>query len=118
MPFYAAADDLGERPRLPQGGARADRVGSMLLYAGKAPVFVVDAYTRRILSRHGLVARNATYADVKRFFESTLAPDEKLFNEYHALLVKLGKEYCRTKPLCATCPVREAFDIMPDARAT
>jgi endonuclease-3 related protein len=82
---------------------------SILLYALGRPVFVVDAYTRRVLHRHRLVSLLAGYEEVRQFFERHLPGDPALFNEYHALLVAVGKHYCRKHPRCEECPLR--FDL-------
>ena len=76
------------------------------LYVCGKPVFVVDAYTRRIFSRHGLVPQNIAYGPLREFFENALGPDVDAFKEYHALIVYTGKEYCRTIPRCDQCPLR------------
>jgi endonuclease-3 related protein len=87
-------------------GIGEETADSIILYAAEKPTFVVDAYTRRILSRHGLCRPKAGYAEVKEVFESQLEPDVEIFNEYHALLVRLGKELCRSRnPLCVQCPL-------------
>ena len=95
------------RDRLLQiNGIGSETADSILLYAGGYPSFVVDAYTVRILSRHNMVSDEATYNDVQNYFTDNLPEDPKLFNEYHALLVKLGKDYCRKKePICSVCPL-------------
>lgn len=88
-------------------GIGPETADSILLYAGGHPVFVVDAYTKRILARHGLLAENASYAQTQALFETNLPRDAELFNEYHALLVQVGKRWCRTRePRCADCPLR------------
>jgi endonuclease III related protein len=79
---------------------------SILLYALEKPVFVIDAYTKRILSRHGLLPLEGSYADYQQFFTDNLPPDVRLFNEYHALLVHTGNRFCKPKPLCTGCPLR------------
>lgn len=91
-------------------GIGPETTDSMLLYAAGRPVFVVDAYTRRILARHRLVPPDASYAALQRVFMDDLPRDPALFNEYHALLVRVAKEYCRASvALCARCPLR--FDL-------
>jgi endonuclease-3 related protein len=70
----------------------------------------VDTYTRRIFSRHGFFAAGAPHEKIRSFLQYALPEDARLFNEYHALLVKLGKEFCRTRPNCAECPVRSTFE--------
>jgi endonuclease-3 related protein len=88
-------------------GIGPETADSIALYAAGKPSFVVDAYTYRIFSRHGLIPEETTYDEIKSLFEDNLAPDVKLFNEYHALIVRAGKEYCRkTKPLCDKCPLK------------
>ena len=87
-------------------GIGPETADSILLYGLKKPIFVVDAYTKRILSRHGLFLEKASYEEVQRLFMNHLPHDEKLFNEYHALLVHLGKSLCKKTPRCALCPLR------------
>jgi endonuclease-3 related protein len=88
-------------------GIGNETADAILLYALSRPVFVIDAYTRRIFSRHNLFAYHLPYDEIRYFFELYLPQDVQLYNEYHALLVKLGKNYCKkTKPLCDTCPLR------------
>lgn len=82
---------------------------SILLYAAGKPSFVVDTYTYRILRRHRLIDDEADYEQIKDLFESNLPEDVKLFNEYHALLVAVGKDHCRPKARCAGCPL-ERFE--------
>ncbi|MEO0106396.1 MAG: endonuclease III domain-containing protein [candidate division WOR-3 bacterium] len=87
-------------------GIGPETADSILLYALNRPVFVVDAYTRRILSRHKLINENWDYEQIRKFFENNLPADTQLYNEYHALLVRLGKQYCKKNdPLCDTCPI-------------
>ena len=78
----------------------------IILYAAGRPLFVVDAYTRRILARHRIVSPTADYASLQALFMDNLPHDPALFNEYHALLVRVGKEYCRARPRCRECPLR------------
>jgi len=88
-------------------GIGPETADSILLYALNKPVFVIDAYTKRILSRHHFIQRQATYDEAQNLFRKNLQSNVKLFNEYHALLVKLGKEFClKNKPRCAICPLR------------
>jgi endonuclease III related protein len=95
-------------------GIGLETADSILLYAGDHPVFVVDAYTRRICQRLPLPVRYDSYDDVQRFFENELAlalPKKELvsvYKEFHALLVQLAKQYCsKKKPHCSTCPVNQ-----------
>jgi endonuclease-3 related protein len=99
-------------------GIGKETADSILLYAFGRPTFVVDAYTQRFGARHGLWRENASYDFVKGLFESSLPRSSRLFNEYHALFVRLGKTYCKPRPLCYECPLmsrqyfsaREAFE--------
>jgi endonuclease-3 related protein len=86
-------------------GVGPETADSILLYALNRLVFVVDAYTKRILSRHHLIRFDAGYEQIRTFFESNLPENTQLFNEYHALLVRTGKEFCKPTPLCADCPL-------------
>ncbi len=89
-------------------GIGPETADSILLYAANKPAFVVDAYTKRILTRHGLVKKDVEYQELQRLFTRNLEADRELFNEYHALIVMTGKEFCKTKePLCAECPLGE-----------
>ncbi len=87
-------------------GIGPETADSILLYALEKPVFVIDAYTKRILSRHELVSEKAAYHDLQGIFQENLPQDVKLFNEYHALFVMLGKNHCRPKPRCEGCPLQ------------
>lgn len=87
-------------------GIGPETADSILLYAANRPVFVVDAYTRRVLRRHGWLAGHPPYDEVAAFFTARLPSDAALFNEYHALLVALGKHHCRARPRCEECPLR------------
>lgn len=84
-------------------GIGPETADSILLYALEKPVFVVDAYTRRVLCRHNLIGQDADYHRIQELFMGHLKPDVRFFNEYHALLVRLGKDHCRPKPLCGEC---------------
>ena len=88
-------------------GIGSETADSILLYALEKPIFVIDAYTKRVLSRHDIVRHNESYEKIQELFHSTFTRDARLFNEYHALFVKLGKTYCMTKPRCEGCPLRE-----------
>jgi endonuclease III related protein len=101
-------DDVtrGRENLLSVQGIGPETADSILLYAGNQPLFVVDAYTHRIFSRHNLLADESDYDSIQETFMHMLPADSSLFNEYHALIVRLGKEYCRkTKPLCEDCPL-------------
>lgn len=90
-------------------GLGPETIDSILLYAGQRPVFVVDAYTRRILERHRLASAADKYSDIQRLFMDNLPADTSLLNEYHALLVRLAKEACRTVPKCSACPAKSVL---------
>ncbi|MBN3038488.1 MAG: endonuclease III domain-containing protein [Candidatus Omnitrophica bacterium] len=89
-------------------GIGPETADSILLYAANRPVFVIDAYTRRFLNRHGLVGKDADYQHIQLLFEKNLPRKTSLFNEYHALIVRLAKDFCRKKPLCDKCPLKRA----------
>ncbi|HEY1469408.1 MAG TPA: endonuclease III domain-containing protein [Candidatus Acidoferrum sp.] len=96
-------------------GIGPETADSILLYAGNHPVFVVDAYTRRILQRHGLARGKETYEDIRKLFEKSLPANRELFNEYHALIVHVGKHFCRAKaPVCSGCALRGHLDEIPE----
>ncbi len=87
-------------------GIGPETADSILLYACGLPTFVVDAYTYRVLRRHGLAPEAATYDELKELFESNLEADVRLYNQYHALLVRVGRLRCRRRePLCEGCPL-------------
>jgi endonuclease-3 related protein len=108
--MFSTPPERLRRELLEVKGLGPETADSILLYAGGIPVFVVDAYTRRVFSRHGFLAADVRYEEARRFFQSRLRRDARLFNEYHALLVKLGKEFCRTRPLCEECPIRVTLE--------
>jgi endonuclease-3 related protein len=87
-------------------GIGPETADSILLYGLKKSIFVVDAYTKRILSRHKMILENTAYEEVQKLFMEHLPLDEKLFNEYHALLVHLGKTVCKKIPRCDICPLK------------
>ena len=95
-------------------GIGPETCDSILLYAFARPVFVVDAYTKRIFSRHGLFAPGAAYESVQAVFEDNLPSDEDIFNEYHALIVRLAKVHCGTKARCGNCPLRGVIFLAKD----
>ena len=84
-------------------GIGPETADSIILYAARKPVFVIDAYTRRIISRLGLNPAKEDYSSYQALFMENLPADEKLFNEYHALFVRHGKEVCKKTPLCERC---------------
>ncbi|SDB43589.1 DNA-3-methyladenine glycosylase III [Desulfonatronum thiosulfatophilum] len=87
-------------------GIGPETADSILLYALDRPVFVVDAYTARICNRHGLIPEDVRYEELQAMFMRHVQPETDKYNEYHALLVRVGKEWCRKRePKCSTCPL-------------
>ncbi|MDD5166386.1 MAG: endonuclease III domain-containing protein [Candidatus Omnitrophica bacterium] len=96
------------RQLLSVNGIGPETADSMLLYALDKPVFVVDSYTKRILSRHRFIRDGEDYDTIQNLFMRSLKKDIKIFNEFHALLVRLGKDAClKNKPRCDICPLRK-----------
>lgn len=116
-------------------GVGPETADSILLYAGNHPVFVVDAYTRRVLLRHGIIHEKTGYEEIRAMIEEAISSSEggslvvknavsdprhpvsrmsssarselaQHYNELHALLVRVGNHYCRTKPICEGCPLQ------------
>ena len=101
MDMYSLREEI-----LTVKGIGPETADSILLYAGNKPVFVVDAYTHRIFARHNIIAEDEGYYEIQEYLALSLPEDVQLFNEYHALIVRLGKEFCKkSKPLCAQCPL-------------
>jgi len=99
--MYSLRDKL-----LNVNGIGPETADSILLYALEKPVFVIDAYTKRVLSRHDIMEHDRPYEDFQELFHSSLQTDVQLFNEYHALFVKVGKTFCKRRgPLCEKCPL-------------
>jgi endonuclease-3 related protein len=104
--FLSPTLELREK-LLSVNGIGPETADSILLYAGNHPIFVVDAYTHRILGRHGITDGKADYERVRAFIEKSIPPQPELFNEFHALIVNTGKNWCRkSAPRCAECPLR------------
>ncbi|HEX7587873.1 MAG TPA: endonuclease III domain-containing protein, partial [Anaerolineae bacterium] len=114
--FTAQRGSLAHLFRLDTSTLRAERLtvygigpetaDSIILYAARQPIFVVDAYTRRIIARLGLAHPDSSYDELQRLFMDCLPVEEQLFNEYHALIVALGKYICKkSKPRCDECPL-------------
>ncbi len=87
-------------------GIGPETADSIILYGLNKPIFVVDAYTKRILSRHGMIPEKISYEETQKLFMTHLPPNQRVFNEYHALLVHLGKTLCKTVPRCDICPIK------------
>lgn len=109
-------DDLGSLLRRPAGTLRSqllrvagigpETADSIVLYAAGRASFVVDAYTRRVLARHALIRGGEPYEDLRRLLQSGLPKSAKVYGEFHALLVRVGKERClKRAPLCSGCPL-------------
>ena len=88
-------------------GIGRETADSILLYAFNRPIFVVDAYTARVAVRHGLIEPDTDYEQLRDLFQSNLPQDIQFFNEYHALFVKVGKEFCKPKAQCHNCPLEK-----------
>ena len=89
-------------------GVGPETADSILLYAGAKPIFVVDAYTRRVFLRHEMISEEADYHEIQRYFSDHLPDEVGLFNEFHALIVHIGKNWCKSRePDCEHCPWRE-----------
>ncbi len=84
-------------------GIGEETADSILLYAFEYPTFVVDAYTRRFLIRHSVIYKKTSYSDIKSLFETHLTHDLSFYQEFHALIVALGKTYCKTSRQCENC---------------
>ncbi len=87
-------------------GIGKETADSIILYAASKPIFVVDAYTKRVLERHGLITEKANYDSIQRLFHSNLPLDVALFNDFHAQFVAVGHNYCKKRPLCEICPLQ------------
>ena len=104
--FNAPTEPLREQLLIVRG-IGPETADSILLYAGNHPVFVVDAYARRMLERHQLAHAKLPYEPIRKFFEENLPKDVSLYNEFHALIVRTGKDYCRKEnPRCSECPLQ------------
>ncbi len=108
----ATPQDVLRRELLAIKGVGPETADCILLYAAQQPAFVVDTYTRRVLSRHLLAESNWGYGQLKDLFEANLPRDVRMFNEFHALLVEVGKKHCRKAPVCAGCPLEHLEHIV------
>jgi endonuclease-3 related protein len=114
--WYLQAGGFGELDRMDTGALRQalldvngvgkETADDILLYAFDRPVFVIDAYTRRLFARLGLFAGDEDYDAMRLVIEQVLGPDVPLFNEYHALIVRHAKDICRVRPRCAGCVLK------------
>jgi len=105
--MYGKNPSILRKQLLAVPGVGAETADSIMLYACRKPVFVTDAYTKRILQRHGLVAGKADGNEIRALFMDHLPRKADLFNQFHALLVQTGKVFCRPQPKCHLCPLRE-----------
>ncbi len=101
--LFAHNTDYLRQQLLSIHGIGQETADSIILYAAGKPIFVIDAYTRRIINRIGLAPKSNNYAAYQTLFMNNLPADAGLFNEYHALLVGLAKDTCRNRPLCQRC---------------
>ena len=88
-------------------GIGPETADSICLYGFEKPIFVVDTYTARIFGRHGMIEPGSGYEQIQEMFHGDLECDATLFNEFHALIVRVGKEYCKPKPVCDGCPLED-----------
>ena len=96
-------------------GIGPETADSILLYAFNKPSFVIDTYTRRIFSRHGFVEPDMPYDELRDFFMDVLPQEVSLYNEYHALIVRIAKDYClKNKPRCELCPLKAHLEYEID----
>jgi|SRR5579863_397882 len=108
--MFSQPPDLLRSKLLRVEGIGPETADSILLYAGGHPFFVVDRYTQRILSRHGWVREGISYEDLQRLLMSSVPADPRIYNEYHALIVRVGKDFCRKAPSCRDCPLEPLLD--------
>jgi len=107
--LFALETDALRQELLTVKGIGPETADSICLYAAEKPLFVVDAYTHRIFSRHDILPEEADYHEIQELFMDSLPADTALYNEYHALIVRLGKEFCKkSKPLCDSCPLAKS----------
>ena len=111
--FFAQGADEIRKSLLAVKGVGPETADSITLYAATKPVFVIDAYTFRILGRHGLAEPDMGYFELQEVFMDALPLEVELFNQFHALLVRLGKERCKkSKPRCEGCPARDWLPLV------
>ncbi|MFC1668379.1 endonuclease III domain-containing protein [Chlamydiota bacterium] len=92
-------------------GIGNETADSIILYALNKPIFVIDAYTKRILLQHGFINENATYKDMQELFHTCFNYELDIFNEFHALIVHIGKHYCKKSPQCYLCPLHHDLNV-------
>ena len=94
-------------------GIGPETADSILLYAGEKPIFVIDAYTKRIFSRHGVLSYEKSYDEFQKLFVRELPRSVTLYNQYHGMFVNIGKDFCRKRPLCTSCPLNGWRGVPP-----
>ena len=104
--FLNKKDEINRKNLLEIWGIGKETADSILLYAYNNPIFVIDAYTKRIFSRIGICKENIKYDELQEIFHKNLKLDNKIFNEYHALIVEHAKRYCKKNPECEKCPLK------------
>jgi endonuclease-3 related protein len=115
--MFATPTDALRVQLLAVRGIGPETADTILLYAGNHPVFVIDAYTRRIAERHGIAQSNLRYEALRSLFENSLPRNQQLFNEFHALIVRVGKSYCRPRnPRCSECSLARFLPQLPEPR--
>ena len=92
-------------------GIGRETADSIILYAAEKATFVVDAYTKRVLVRHGVITEDYDYEAIKLVFEDNLRKDVSFYNEYHALIVMVGKYYCKPRMQCEECPLKDVYRV-------
>lgn len=110
--FALSLDDL-RNELLGINGVGKETADSIVLYAAHKPIFVVDAYTLRVLTRHGLMGEQADYDTAQDLFHANVPRDTALYNDFHAQFVAVGHNYCKKKPLCAECPLAPFLATRP-----
>ncbi len=105
--FFLDGGEITREGLLGLRGVGPETADSILLYAFGKSIFVVDAYTRRIFERLGLLKGKATYEEIRETFERALPRDAAIYREYHALIVEHAKRFCRKRPLCGDCPLED-----------
>ena len=103
--LFASPVDALREELLSINGVGKETADSIVLYAAEKPIFVVDAYTRRVLHRHGIIEEKTDYDTIQRLFHANLPADLELFNDFHAQFVAVGHHFCRRKPHCQGCPL-------------
>jgi len=120
--FLSQPRDTLREQLLSVKGIGPETADSMVLYAAGQPIFVIDAYTHRILTRHEIIDEFFDYHAIQEMFMDNLEEDTRLFNEYHALIVQVGKDFCKkSKPACTDCPLaglNGIFTVCPADQST